>query len=118
MALIIHIDYGNGSFKTLANVDPGLNMSVTGALDAAQMMQPGLEFDFDKDFIDRGGREVGAVTSIDGVDAGEDRVWGIWVNERAVSDLRRVVPESVSHIGMARVENGDVTTCRLMQQEA
>lgn len=117
MPVTITIDYSNGATKTLANVSPGSNMSVSGALDAAQLMRPGLSYEFEASFIDRGGRDVGRVASIDGVAADETHFWAIWVNDKTASDLRRVTMGSVTKFGSVRVEDGDVITCKLLRDE-
>lgn len=117
MAVSIHIDFSNGVTKTYAQVSMDSHKSVTQALDAATLMAPGLSYEFDAQFVDRGGREVGAVTSIDGVDGGEDRVWGVWVNGRTVSDLRRVTDSSVTPFGGVEVQDGDVIAFKLMQTD-
>ncbi len=117
MSVTIHVDFSNGVTKTFAKVPLSLEKSVTQALDAAAEVSPGLAYEFESTFIDRGGREVGRVKSIDGVGDGEGQVWGVWVNERAVSDLRRVTDVSVTPFGGVRVEDGDVITFKLMQME-
>ena len=94
-----------------------MHNSVTQTLDTAALMQPGLKYQFDAEFVDRGGREVGAVTAIDGVRADEELTWGVWVNNRAVSDLRRVTDFSVTPFGGVKVEDGDVVTFKLMRME-
>ena len=55
--------------------------------------------------------------SIDGVGSVEGQVWGVWVNDRAVSDLRRVTDFSVTPFGGMKVEDGDVITFKLMRME-
>ncbi len=117
MSVTIHVDFSNGVTKTLAKVALPLEKSVTQALDAASSVAPGLTYEFESDFIDRGGREVGRVKSIDGVGDNEGQVWAVWVNDRAVSDLRRVTDFSVTPFGGVRVEDGDVITFKLMQME-
>ncbi len=117
MSVTIHIDFSNGVTKTFAKVPLGLNKSVTQALDAAADVPPGLAYEFEADFIDRGGREVGRVKSIDGVGGAEGQVWGVWVNDRAVSDLRRVTDFSVTPFGGVNVEDGDVIAFKLMRME-
>lgn len=115
MSVTIHVDFSNGVTKTLARVPLELNKSVTQALDAAANLPPGLAYEFEADFIDRGGREVGRVKSIDGVGGAEGQVWGVWVNDLAVSDLRRVTDFSVTPFGGVRVEDDDVITFKLMR---
>jgi len=117
MSVTLHIDFSNGVTKTFAQVPTGVHKSVTQALDAASFLKPGLTYDFDAQFIDRGGREVGAVMAIDGVGDAEGQLWAVWVNERAVSDLRRVTDFSVTPFGGVRVEDGDVITFKLMQMD-
>lgn len=91
-------------------------MFVLETMDTAALMSPGLTYEFDARFVDRGGREVGVVTSVDGVGK-DDQVWGVWVNDRAVSDLRRVTGFSVTPFGGVKVEDGDVITFKLMQMD-
>jgi hypothetical protein len=118
MSVTIHVDFSNGVTKTLAKVSSGdLDQSVTQSLDAAANVPPGLAYEFEADFIDRGGREVGRVKSIDGVAGTEDQVWGVWVNDRTVSDLRRVTDSSVTPFGGVKVEDGDVITFKLMRMD-
>lgn len=117
MTVSIHVDFSNGVTKTLSKVPTGIHMSVTQALDAAMSLPPGLTYEFDAEFVDRGGREVGAIKSIDGVVGAEDQVWGVWVNDRAVSDLRRVTEFSVTPFGGVRVEDGDFITLKLMKMD-
>ncbi len=117
MSVTLHIDFSNGVTKTFAQVPTGLHNSVTQALDTTALIAPGLTYEFDAEFIDRGGREVGAVTSIDGVAGDEGQFWGVWVNDRAVSDLRRVTDFSVTPFGGVKVDDGDVITFKLMQME-
>ncbi|PON11115.1 hypothetical protein C2W62_46525 [Candidatus Entotheonella serta] len=59
----------------------------------------------------------GAVTSIDGVGGEEGHVWGVWVNDRAVSDLRRVTDFSVTPFGSVSVADGDSITFKLMNMD-
>lgn len=117
MTVAIHVDFSNGVTKTLANLRLGRDTSVTQALDAAAEIPPGLAYEFEADFVDRGGREVGRVKSIDGVGDTEGQVWSVWVNDRAVSDLRRVTDLSLTPFGGVRVEDGDVITFKLMRME-
>ena len=117
MSVTLHIDFSNGVTKTFAQVPTGLHNSVTQALDAATALPPGLSYEFDARFVDRGGREVGAVTSIDNLGREEGQIWGVWVNDRAVSDLRRVTDFSVTPFGGVKVEDGDVITFKLMQMD-
>ena len=114
MSVTVHIDFSNGVMKTFAGVDLGTNPSVTNALDVAATMPPGLTYEFESAFTDRAGREVGRVRSIDGVGGSQDNVWGIWVNDRAVSDLRRVTDDSFTHVGGVHVDFGDIISLKLM----
>jgi hypothetical protein len=57
------------------------------------------------------------VVSVDGVGSAEHQVWGVWVNDRAVSDLRRVVDQSFTPIGGVKVEDGDTNTLKLMRSD-
>jgi hypothetical protein len=117
MSVTLHIDFSNGVTKTFAQVRTGLHNSVTQTLDTAVLMQPGLQYEFDAEFVDRGGREVGAVTVIDGVKADEELTWGVWINQRQVSDLRRATDFSVTPFGGVKVEDGDVITFKLMRMD-
>ena len=117
MSVTIQIDFSNGVTKTFAKVPLGFDKSVTQSLDAAADVPPGLAYEFEASFVDRGGREVGRIKSIDGVGGAEDQVWAVWVNDRAVSDLRRVTEFSVTQFGGVRVEDGDIIACKLMRME-
>jgi hypothetical protein len=97
----------------MGSIDP----SVTQALEAAGTVPPGLVYEFEPEFIDRGGREVGRVKSIDGVGGMEGQIWGVWVNDHAVSDLRRVTDFSVTQFGGVKVEDEDIITFKLMRME-
>ena len=54
---------------------------------------------------------------LDGVSGDEDQFWGVWVNNRTVSDLRRVTDTSDTPFGGVGVEDGDVITFKLMQMD-
>ncbi len=117
MSVTLHIDFSNGVTKTFAHVPTERHKSVTQVLDTATHLRPGLTYEFDARFVDRGGREVGAVTSIDGVGKDEGQVWAAWVNDRPVSDLRRVTDASVTPFGGVKVEDGDAITFKLMKAD-
>lgn len=117
MSVALHIDFSNGVTKTFAQVPTGPHKSVMQTLDAATLQRPGLTYEFDAKFVDRGGREVGAVTSIDGVGARAGHAWAVWVNDRAVSDLRRVTDSSVTSVGGEKIEDGDTVTFKLMRRD-
>lgn len=116
MSVTLDIDYSNGVAKRFSQVPIGANKSVTQSLEAAATLPPGLTYEFDSRFVDRGGREVGAVTTIDGV-GGNGRVWGVWVNGRAVSDLRRVTESSFTPFGGVKIEDGDFVSFKLMDEQ-
>lgn len=111
------VDYGNGARKSFANIpwSTGLDnweMDVVDALAAARYISPGLTFRFAMRGVDRGGRDMGSVVSID--DMGSDQGWSIFVNdENRGSEIRRITPASVSTSGTHPIKPGDVVTFRL-----
>ena len=56
-AISILVDFSNGVTKSFAQVPLSGRMSVTQALAAAAMIAPGLVYEFDAGFVDRGGTE-------------------------------------------------------------
>ena len=68
-------------------------MAVLDLLQAAGSANPGLKFEFVESFVDRGGRAVGSVVSIDEVKAdNRDQKWLVWVNSKFIgTELRRVI---------------------------
>jgi len=114
------VDFSNGVTKIFAQVvgpQLGLNrpMGVTDALDAAGRLPPGLDYQFDAEFTDRGGRVVGTLLSVDGVGETDDAEWGVWVNGRVIGDLRQVTPESITSFGETQLETGDSILVKLVQ---
>ncbi len=85
--------------------------------EAAAHVSPGPAYEFEADFIGRGGREVDRVKSIGGVGGEEGQVRGVRLNDRAVSDLRRVADFSVTPFGGVKVEDGDVIVLTLMRMD-
>ena len=55
--------------KSFADIPWKREMAVLDLLQAAGSANPGLKFEFVKSFVDRGGRDVGSVVSIDEVKA-------------------------------------------------
>ena len=113
-AVSILVDFSNGVTKSFAQVPLSGRMSVTQALDAAASVSPGLVYDFDADFVDRGGRNVGTIKSVDGIAESESLEWGVWLNGRVVGSLRQVVPESVLPFGLTDLKPGDSILLKLV----
>lgn len=114
------VDYAQGVQKTFQGLpwkEPlgSQGMAVTDALQAAASLGPGLDFQFAESFVDRGGREVGSISSIDGVGACEEgAAWSIFINERPVgTETRRVTPESFTKFGQPSIDPGDVVLLKL-----
>ena len=114
------VDYGHGVRKTFSDIPwigaPGCrDMAVPDSLEAARTLGPGLDVGFEQEFVDRGGRDVGSIHSIDGVAAEEEgSSWAIFINEKpAGAQLRRVVPESVTKFGLPSIDPGDVVLLKL-----
>ena len=109
-AVALTIDYSNGVRKSFTNIPWRPEMAVDDVLQAAVGTIPGLTFQFEKTFVDRGGRDVGMIVAIDDVASEqENQKWLIWVNQTFNgTELRRVTPESVTKFRLPRVEPGDV----------
>jgi hypothetical protein len=101
------VDFSNGTTKSFSQIAISGRMSVTQALDAAAGIAPGLVYEFDGEFTDRGGRHVGTIKSVDGVGETDDHEWGVWLNGRVIGSLRQVVPESVTPFGEIDLAPGD-----------
>ena len=108
------IDFSNGATKSFAQIPLTGRMSVTQALDAAALTPPGLAYEFEADFIDRGGRNVGTIKSVDGVNETDEREWGVWLNGKVVGSLRQVVPESITPFGETDLSAGDSILLKLV----
>ena len=108
-AVSLIIDYSNGVQKSFAGIPWKRDMAVLDLLQAASSASPGLKFEFVKSFVDRGGREVGSVVSIDEVKADtRDQKWLVWVNSKFIgTELRRVTADSVTKFGEPSIEPGD-----------
>lgn len=113
-AVSVLVDYSNGATKNFAQIPLSGRMSVTQVLDAAVLIAPGLRYEFDSDFVDRGGRNVGTIKSVDGIGETNDREWGVWVNGRVIGSLRQVVPESVTPFGATDLKPGDSILLKLV----
>ena len=87
---------------------------MTQALDTAGRVPPGLDYEFEAEFVDRGGRQVGTITSVDGVGENDEREWGVWLNGRVIGSLRQVLPESVTPFGNSDLEPGDSILLKLV----
>jgi hypothetical protein len=118
------VDFSNGVQKTYANLpaepstDPAVRregMSVMDVLEQAGQRSPGLSFEFERTFVDRGGGENGSITTVDGVTAASDRHWQVWVNETSTLELRRVTAETVGGPGWPQVAPGDVVLLKLVR---
>ena len=116
-AVALIIDYSNGVRKSFNNIPWRPEMAVYDGLQAAAATKPGLTFQFEKTFIDRGGREVGMIVAIDDIAAEqEDQKWLIWVNQSFIkTELRRMTPESVTQFGLPSVEPGDVIVLKFSE---
>ena len=113
-AVSVLVDFSNGATKSFAQVALSGRMSVTQALDAAALIAPGLAYEFDAEFVDRGGRNVGTIKSVDGIGETEDREWGVWLNGRVIGSLRQVTPESITPFGATDLEPGDSILLKLV----
>lgn len=109
------VDFSNGVTKAFAQIPLEGRASVTGALDRAATIAPGLSYEFDAEFVDRGGRNVGTLQSVDGVEESDEREWGVWLNGRVIGSLRQVVPESVTAFGDTDLEAGDSILLKLVE---
>jgi hypothetical protein len=116
-AVSLIIDYSNGVQKSFAGIPWKRDMAVLDLLQAASSASPGLKFEFVKSFVDRGGREVGSVVSIDEVKADtRDQKWLVWVNSKFIgTELRRVTADSVTKFGEPRIELGDFVVFKLAE---
>ena len=102
-AVALIIDYSNGVQKSFVGIPWKHDMAVFDALQAADSISPGLTFEFAKSAVDRGGRDVGSVVSIDGVGADQpDQKWLIWVNRNSrFAYFRSSFKNCPLHIGVA-----------------
>ena len=108
------VDFSNGVTKSFAQIPLSGRMSVTQVLDAAAEIAPGLTYEFDAEFVDRGGRNVGTLQAVDGVGETDALEWGVWLNGRVIGSLRQVVPESVTPFGAADLAAGDSILLKLV----
>lgn len=113
-SISVLVDFSNGATKSFAHIPLSGRMSVTQALDAAKLIAPGLSYQFDAEFVDRGGRNVGTIESVDGIAESDDREWGVWLNGRVIGSLRQVVPGSVTPFGETDLEPGDSILLKLV----
>lgn len=113
-AVSLLIDFSNGATKNFAQISLSGSSSITQALDAAAQIAPGLTYEFDSEFVDRGGRNVGTIKSVDGVSETDAREWGVWLNGRVIGSLRQVVPESITPFGTTDLEPGDSILLKLV----
>lgn len=111
-SITLIIDYGNGARKRFDRIAWRQDMAVLDVLDAANAISPGVQFVFAPTFSDRAGREVGSVTTIDGVAAADDRHWLLWINEGYQgSQLRQ--RGGYAAFGLPRVQPGDAVLLTL-----
>ena len=110
------VDFSNGTTKNFAQVAISGSMSVPQVLDTAALIAPGpgLSYEFDVEFVDRGGRQVGSIKSVDGIGETEDREWGVWLNGRVIGSIRQVVPESITRFSKTNVGSGDSILLKLV----
>lgn len=113
-AVSILIDFSNGITKSFAQVALTKRMSITQALDDAALIAPGVTYEFDSEFVDRGGRKVGTIKSVDGIGETDDREWAVYLNGRVVGSLRQVVPESITPFGATNLKPGDSILLKLV----
>ncbi len=114
MSISLTIDYSNGAVKSFGHIDFHDGMTVLDVLRATQSIAPGLDFAFHKTFTDRGGREVGFISSVDGVDTMDsDREWQLWVNVEPVEELRQPTPLSSAQFDFVTLKDGDSISLKL-----
>lgn len=113
-AVSLLIDFSNGVTKSFAQIPLSGRMSVTQAMDLASTLAPGLEYEFDGDFVDRGGRKVGTLKSVDRVVETDEEEWGVWLNGRVIGELRQVTAESITPFGMVDLSAGDSILIKLV----
>jgi hypothetical protein len=112
-AVALIVDYSNGVQKSFVGIPWKHDMAVFDALEAAGSISPGLTFEFAKSGVDRGGRDIGSILSIDGLGADQpDQKWLVWVNREFFgTELRTVGTHAKS--GLPAVEPGDVIALKL-----
>jgi hypothetical protein len=107
------IDYGGGVQKRFDAVPPRREMSPLYVLETAGSIGPGLEFVFEKSFVDRANRDVGKIVSIDGVQATEPgQEWMVWINDEEQGSELRIAVEAPAPSDPL-VGAGDVLTLKL-----
>ena len=107
LTVSLAVDYGNGNQKTFSGLQVFAPADIVDVLDAAKARTPGLDFTFTEDFVDRGGREVGAITMIDGIENSDDQVWRAWVGTKEAGEVRAHTEQTVSPTGVPNVQDGD-----------
>ena len=121
MSVSIVVDYSNGAIKSYGGValSGGPHHSVMGALRAAGSGGPGLEVDFAAASTDRGGREIGSITSVDGLPGDDsDKVWQVFVNGSRVREQREPVPGQPTQEAIPAINDGDQICLKLVVPEA
>ena len=117
-AVALTIDYSNGVRKSFNSIPWRPEMAVYDVLQEAVATKPGLAFQFEKTFVDRGGRDVGVIVAIDDIAAEQDnQKWLVWINQSSINtELRRVTPESVTQFGLPKVEPGDNIVFKFVEE--
>ena len=116
-AIALIIDYSNGVRKSFNNIPWRSDMAVYDVLEVAADTKPGVNFQFEKTGVDRGGRDIGEIAAIDDMAADqENQNWLIWVNQSFFkTELRWVTPESVTQFGIPSVQPGDTIVLKLAE---
>lgn len=112
------VDFSNGATKSFASVPWAERMSVTKALDAAAAIPPGLAYEFDSEFFDRGGRRVGTLKSVDGIGESDGTEWSVWLNGKPIGSLAIAEMEHLVPFGESQLEPGDALLVKLVGRPA
>jgi len=124
MGVSIVVDYSNGVIKSYSGVALGAGRadhSVLAVLGAAGSAGPGIDVEvaFASDFTDRGGREVGGITSVDGLPgADSDKGWQLFVNGRRITEHREPMPDNPAQDGVPSINDGDHICLMLVSPES
>jgi hypothetical protein len=115
LTVSLEVDYSNGNKKRFSGLRLFGPADIVDVLEAAKSTVPGLDFTFTEDFVDRGGREVGAITAIDGIENSGDQTWRVWVGPIEAGEVRAHVEGTVSPSGVPAVQDGDAITFKLTE---
>lgn len=80
--ITLTIDYGNGAQKSFAGIPWQQPDGILEVLKAASSISPGLVYETHGGGFTRGGQQPISIASIDGVAAGQDKQWLVWVNNQ------------------------------------